>query len=407
MKQGFLAVPAVLALAACGGGEPAGPPGSPGPGTLRIAMVTTGLHLDPDGYFVTVDGGPARAVAIDGSITFPDLAAGAHAVDLAGLALNCVELNPSPVTVSVGATGTTTLAVEVECGQLVFVGLVGLNDEGIAIVETVTHSVVGQIPVSGVVSEIVLSPNRRILYALASLGNADTVVIAETESLEILARIGVDGADQTLAISRDGTEVYVPNISSGTLVIDTDTKAVVATISTNRRNLAVAASPVADIAWVAGVGVEEIDLISWQVVRQASPGGRTLLVSGDGARLYTESFNDLYVLDTADLSIIDVLDLSTIGRVQVGDMTMSVDASLIYLANVDRQRVDVLETSTLNKVGEHNTNNPARLVVSPDGASLYVSTTLTSALQRVSLTSGAIFSIEMSDGARGLVMTDW
>ena len=51
-------------------------------GNLTVSASTTGSNLDPDGYIVTVDGGPNQAIGTNGSVTFTGLAAGSHGVVL-------------------------------------------------------------------------------------------------------------------------------------------------------------------------------------------------------------------------------------------------------------------------------------------------------------------------------------
>jgi hypothetical protein len=88
------------------------PPPS-GTGDLEVTSSTTGEDLDPDGYTVTVDGTSSQAIGITGSVSFTDLAAGDHAVQLSGLAANCTVsgLNPRTITVSDGGLASTTFTV--------------------------------------------------------------------------------------------------------------------------------------------------------------------------------------------------------------------------------------------------------------------------------------------------------
>jgi hypothetical protein len=82
-------------------------------GDLEVSTSTTGQDLDPDGYAVTVDGGPSQVIGVNGTVTFIGLAEGDHAVELTGLAGNCTVggANPQTVTVPFGGTATTAFAV--------------------------------------------------------------------------------------------------------------------------------------------------------------------------------------------------------------------------------------------------------------------------------------------------------
>jgi Tol biopolymer transport system component len=106
-----------LGLASCGddgGTEPA-------TGSIEVTATTTGSSQDPDGYTVSVDGGAAQALGINGTLTVSEVTAGDRSVALGGVAANCTVAgaNPRTVTVSAGATAELTFAVTcVELPQL-------------------------------------------------------------------------------------------------------------------------------------------------------------------------------------------------------------------------------------------------------------------------------------------------
>ena len=109
--QTLLLWSAPLAWLGCGGGS----------GTdvvlpsLIITTSTTGVDLDPDGYSVSVDGLAAQPIGVQASVTIDRLQDGQHSVKLSGMASNCTVQgqNPSPVSVSSGATAS--VAFEVTC----------------------------------------------------------------------------------------------------------------------------------------------------------------------------------------------------------------------------------------------------------------------------------------------------
>ncbi len=84
-------------------------------GNLRVSTRTSGSSLDPDGYTVTLDGGSPRAVGINASVTYTNLAAGSHQIALSGVAANCTVSGNNPRTVTVPAGGTATPRFSVSC----------------------------------------------------------------------------------------------------------------------------------------------------------------------------------------------------------------------------------------------------------------------------------------------------
>lgn len=85
----------------------------PTAGTLHISTTTTGSNLDPDGYAFAVDGATSQPIGVNASATLPNVAAGAHSVQLSGVAGNCSVggTNPRSVTVSAGATADVSFAI--------------------------------------------------------------------------------------------------------------------------------------------------------------------------------------------------------------------------------------------------------------------------------------------------------
>ncbi len=113
----------MAAVTACGGGgsdgggptDPPPPPPPPPPtvGSIQVAVASSGEDVDGNGYSIHLDGVPKAAIGVNGSVTLSDLAAGAHSVAIEGLAENCAVTSDNPVSVSVtvGATATTSFAV--------------------------------------------------------------------------------------------------------------------------------------------------------------------------------------------------------------------------------------------------------------------------------------------------------
>jgi hypothetical protein len=85
------------------------------PGDLTVSTSTSGGTPDPDGYTVTLDGGPSQAIVPNGSTTFTGLTAGSHTVVLSGIASNCTVSGGTSRTVNVPAGGTGTASYSISC----------------------------------------------------------------------------------------------------------------------------------------------------------------------------------------------------------------------------------------------------------------------------------------------------
>jgi TolB protein len=72
--------------------------------------------MDDDGYMVTVDGGSARSVAINGTVMVTPLPVGERSVQLNEVASNCAVAGDNPRSVTVTANGTSETTFDVACG---------------------------------------------------------------------------------------------------------------------------------------------------------------------------------------------------------------------------------------------------------------------------------------------------
>jgi hypothetical protein len=88
----------------------------PSTGQVRITATTTGR--DPDGYSVSVDGGAAQSLDINGSRTVNGLTAGAHTVTLSGVATNCTVSGALERSVTITAGQTATVSFAVSCAAV-------------------------------------------------------------------------------------------------------------------------------------------------------------------------------------------------------------------------------------------------------------------------------------------------
>ncbi|MEJ2370149.1 MAG: hypothetical protein P8Y07_04800 [Gemmatimonadales bacterium] len=108
---------ALVAVCGCEESNTTGPVGDDEPlvGSLQVAAVTTGSSIDPDGYFVTVDGGTKQSIGVNETITFAEVEEGDHELELIGLTSNCGVASANPQTVAVSAGETASASFEVAC----------------------------------------------------------------------------------------------------------------------------------------------------------------------------------------------------------------------------------------------------------------------------------------------------
>jgi PKD domain-containing protein len=133
-----------------------------------VSTSTTGSDLDPDGYTVAVDGGQGQPIGINGSVPFNGLAAGAHNVQLSGLAANCTVSGANPQTVNVPSGGTATAPFSVNCAPITGNINVTTTSSGANIPGSYTISV------DGAGSQSIASNNGSVTYTALSPGSHTT-----------------------------------------------------------------------------------------------------------------------------------------------------------------------------------------------------------------------------------------
>jgi WD40 repeat protein len=84
-------------------------------GTIIASTTTGGLDPDSDGFTVSLDGGPAQPVATGGTLTFPGVPVGEHALQVSGLASNCALAGDNPLTISVAEGAVVEVELQVNC----------------------------------------------------------------------------------------------------------------------------------------------------------------------------------------------------------------------------------------------------------------------------------------------------
>ena len=97
----------------CGGSDPTGAP-PPQLGSIVVSIVTTGHDLDADGYLVTIDQQPPRAIAVNDSFTVNSLTDGSHSVVESGNSENC-RTDTARVTPVVASGAPARVTFHIHC----------------------------------------------------------------------------------------------------------------------------------------------------------------------------------------------------------------------------------------------------------------------------------------------------
>lgn len=157
-------------------------------GGLMVATVTSGDTLDTDGYTVTVDGGQSQPVDVTDAVTFTNLQAGNHSIELSGVAKNCAVTGTNPRTVNVTADVITQETYRVTCAAALFDRITFNSDR------TGNHDI------------YVMRPNGSDVIQLTNHDMNEEAPRVSPDGTKILFMSDRDGNDEIYVMNADGTD---------------------------------------------------------------------------------------------------------------------------------------------------------------------------------------------------------
>jgi YVTN family beta-propeller protein/VCBS repeat-containing protein len=204
----------------------------------------------------------------------------------------------------------------------------------------------------------------------------------------VIATVRVVPSPQGVAVSPDGTRVYVTSFldkaaGGGSLsVIDTANNTAFATIAAGEYAMGVVFHPDGSRAYVANYQSGSVSVINTAVnggalattIKLATGTGTSptdLAISPDGSRLYTANFrgNSVSVINTATNKVIAVVAVGSSPR----GLAVSPDGKRIYVTNLASNSVSVISTATNQVTDTINVGPyPDSVILSPDGSRAYV-----------------------------------
>lgn len=246
--------------------------------------------------------------------------------------------------------------------------------------------------------EVAFTPDGRRAYVT---GSTDTwtgqggVSVIDTATKTIVATVGNGAIPTGIAVSADGSTVYVSVYGRGditppsVLAVDTTTDAVTA-IGAGRFPAGVAVSPDGDRAYVLDTYINEgddavwvIDTFTKAVLAKVAVGvdPRGMVASPDGSHLYVLNRGN-GSLGSATMSVIDTdPDSATVNTVtavvKVGNepvgLAVSPDGKHLYVTDLYEGAVRVIDTATNSVVAKVRLGGTVSgIAVSPDGKRVYV-----------------------------------
>ena len=162
--------------------------------SIPVGAGPRGVAISPDGKRIYVTNYAGESVSVISTVT--------------NQVTDTIAVGAEPVGVTFSPDGSRAYVVN--------------NSDGtVSIVDTATKRVTATISAgnSGFARRIVLSPDGGLLYITVAGAPKGAVVVLDTVSNQIVATVAVQSNPEALAISRDGTRLYVANSSSNTVSV--------------------------------------------------------------------------------------------------------------------------------------------------------------------------------------------
>lgn len=256
--------------------------------------------IDPDtGQLVRVPVGPAT----HGVDTTPD-GRKAYATSFGSDEVSVIDLARRAVVGKVKVGGQTHHIQVSPQGRWAYATVGSAN--AVAIIDTRTDALAATVPVAEGPTYVVFTPDGRKAYVSSKSGIISVIDVAQPQ---VVKEIALEGKPDHLALSADGSRLYVADGQNGQLVvIDTvqDTITAAVPVGTGPHGVAVAVKKGQERVYVGNRGqttLSIVDPVSLAVVGTVDLGvsPEHLTASADGRTLYVGSIPDgsLFVLEVA------------------------------------------------------------------------------------------------------------
>ncbi len=258
--------------------------------------------------------------------------------------------------------------------------ITNINSNTVSVINTGNNTFTATVPTGINPLGVAVSPDGTKVYVTnANYGRRGTVSVIDTVTKKVTAT--VDLGDKYypcgIAATSDGKKLYVASRDINAVsVIDTATNTVTATVPAGKWPMGVAATPDGKKVYVTNRysnTVSVIDIATNTVIAtvktESGPCGVT--VNPAGTKIYVAN------CESNTISIIDTSSNTVTATVPVEEWPMGVsvspDGKKVYVANGRSNNVSVIDTATKTviaavKVGE----NPYGIAVTPDGTKVYV-----------------------------------
>ena len=300
------------------------------------------------------------------------------------------------------------------------------NETGnnVSVIDPTTNEVVATIDVGKRPRGIHVSPDRKTVYVALSgtpIGgpnvdekslppadkNADGIGVIDVAQNKMVKIIPGGSDPEEFSLSQDGTLLYISNEdNSAASILEIASGKILSSLKVGAEPEGVSTSPDGKYVWVTSEDqgtVSVIDTTKRKVIKTIKIGSRPRKVAflPDGSRAFVTRENDgkFSIVDTAKLVVVGEVELGKAGDIKPMGMVVSNDGAKLFVSTGRGKKVFVVDT-TSNKVDTSFEvgDRPWGIGLSPDGKLLYTANGLSNDISVVDLATNMIVKKIKSDG---------
>jgi gliding motility-associated-like protein len=284
--------------------------------------------------------------------------------------------NIAPFTAVNGGTTNVVATITATPVSLSYAYIANSISNDVSVINTATNTIVTTIPVGQYPTSLSVSPDGTRVYVTNQRSNSVSVI--STASNTVLSTITIAGfSPNNVVVSPDGLRIYVVNLNSNNVsVISTITNSLIATVGVGGYPVGIAISPNGSTVYVANssndISVIDATTNSLKTTIPVSNSPYGVAVSPDGTRVYVaiSGGNGVLVFNAATNAWITTIPVGS----NPSGIVVSPDNSLVYVSDQFSKTVSVINATTNTVIATIPVGtNPDGISISADGSTLYVS----------------------------------
>ena len=301
------------------------------------------------------------------------------------------------------------------------------------IIDSATSNVIATVPLGKRPRGIHASPDRKTIYVALSGSpiagpdvdestlpppdkSADGIGVFDVAQQKVVRVIKAGSDPENFDVSKDGTQLYISNEDDAAVsVVDIASGTVVKSAKVGEQPEGVKATPDGKLVYVTSEQtgtIAVLDPAAGKIVKTFKVGHRPRSIAflPDGSKAYVNAENDggVVLVDAVKQQMIQPIPLGKPGTIKPMAVLMSADGAKLYVSTGRGHQVFTIDTATNKPAGSVEVGpRPWGIALSPDGKTLYSANGPSNDISVVDLaTNTVVKKIKCGSGPWGVIALD-